>query len=156
MPASSVSGAWTAELSGGCPKHPTWPENPQYVVAPAGATSVTIDLTQLPEAGTNLVPIGIAVLHAQTGVPLRSPILSKQVVGKSKYKSVRTQSLKVDLKPLPTSKLYVIVPMTFEVRGRPRSSSGDMCAGLRARVRRTPLSRTASCLHSPASSAPSS
>ena len=117
MPASgSVSGAWTAELSGGCPKHPTWPDNPQYVITPAGATSVTIDLTQLPAAGTNLVPIGIAVLHAQTGVPLRSPILSKQVVGKSKYKSVRTQSLKVDLKPLPTNKLYVIVPMTFEVR----------------------------------------
>ncbi|KAL1518789.1 hypothetical protein AB1Y20_003072 [Prymnesium parvum] len=101
-------------MSGGCPKHASWPANPMFVLAPSAPCTFTIDLTQLPADGVNLVPIGFAVLLAQHGVPLRSPILAKQVMGKSKYKSVRTQSLKVDLQPVHTNRLFVVVPMTFE------------------------------------------
>lgn len=114
MPQQTLSGSWTAELSGGCPKNATWPSNPQYLIKPTRAGSFSIDLTQFPAAGATLVPIGIAVLHARVGEPLRTPILAKHVVGKSKYKSVRTQSLRVELQPAPSGQLLVLVPMTFE------------------------------------------
>ena len=129
MPSATFPGAWTAELSGGCPKNSSWPSNPQYVITPSGNTSVTVDLTQIPATGTNLIPIGVAVLYGQVGVPLRAPILSKQVVGKSKYKSVRTQSLQVDLQPLPPNRLYIIVPMTFEVCASfgPETPAAPLC-----------------------------
>ena len=114
MPTLGLKGAWTAELSGGCPKNTTWLLNPQYLITPTGVGSFTIDLTQYPAAGATLVPVGVAVLHGQVGEPLRSPILAKQVVGKSKYKSVRTQSLRIELQPAAPDEVYVLIPMTYE------------------------------------------
>ena len=112
MTQRALAGEWSSpDLSGGCPKHSSWPQNPQYVLTPSHTASFTIDLAQQAESR---VPIGIAVLICEVGVPLRAKILAKQVVAKTKYKSLQTQSLRFELQPAPPNHFYVVVPMTFE------------------------------------------
>lgn len=47
MAEKSVDGSWRGpELTGGCPKHPTWPANPQFTLAPSTAGDCIVELSQ--------------------------------------------------------------------------------------------------------------
>jgi len=110
----SVDGSWRGpELTGGCPKHSTWPKNPQYALVPSvpGTAIVELSQNQPPDA---LLPIGLIVLKGEVGVPLSSTLSTSMVVTKSKFKPTNAQRVTFQCDPLPPGKCYVILPSTFE------------------------------------------
>jgi len=110
----SVEGVWRGpELTGGCPKHSTWPKNPQYALVPSMPGTVIIELAQKspPDA---LLPIGLIVLKGEIGVPLSGTLSTSMVVTKSKFKPTNAQRVTFECDPLPQGKCYIILPSTFE------------------------------------------
>ena len=112
----AVRGRWAAPLNGGCPKHSTWPSNPQYALYPSSAASFTITLTQQPaSAGAPLLAIGVVLMHGTAGARLTEGNLKKVVVTKSKFKATPSQTLQADsLEAKADGQCYVILPCTFD------------------------------------------
>jgi len=94
-----VSGEWTSETSGGCPKYPTWSSNPQFQLipsVPAGA-SATYTLTLRQQATTEYKPIGLWVLLASDSNSRKTEMSKLDMAGKSKFKASEQQVLTLNL-----------------------------------------------------------
>ena len=99
MAAESVSGAWSGDTAGGCPKYDTWKKNPTYTLTPSEPGTFALTVSQRPAedvGGSALVPIGLVVLLGDAGAPLRK-LTADMIVGKSKYKPVPAMTLSVTL-----------------------------------------------------------
>ena len=61
MPDRTVEGSWSQpSLAGGCPKHDSWQQNPQYRLVPQGSEAQQCEVTL--SCGANL-RIGFVVLR---------------------------------------------------------------------------------------------
>ena len=63
-PTNSVDSQWTMNNSGGCMNHPTWINNPQFIMKCDRECEVTVTLTQYPEAGQPVEYIGMYLFDA--------------------------------------------------------------------------------------------
>lgn len=120
-----VNGDWTLQpyLAGGCPKHSTWYQNPQFLLAPSGnggTFRVVLSLqdrtkrqTDPPQARSSA--IGLLVLRGQEGRALEPTYRRDLLVHKTKFKldmHVEVDSLR--LEPLAPPQCYVVLPCTFD------------------------------------------
>ena len=107
-----VSGAWTAETSGGTAKHASWPINPQYQLSPSvEGASYTLELRQPSPAKHG---IGFWIMNADDKSSRKTTLTKVDLVGKPKYKKAELVSLTLQLPPRPNGLPYIVVVSTFE------------------------------------------
>ena len=116
MPPRSLSlkAQWQPGLAGGCPKHDTYGLNPQFVLTPTVPGTFSIELQQIPSAGSALLPIGLVMLTNKPGNPFKTPLSKKKLVAKTSYKAATMMSLSVTIELPPAGTDYVILPSTFD------------------------------------------
>jgi len=90
--------------AGGCPKHKSWPQNPQYLLKPSAPGKFTLRLTC---AGT--LPIGFVLLKG--GVRrARAKLEPSELAHRTKWKAGEAKAVDIEL----LADAYVIVPSTFD------------------------------------------
>jgi hypothetical protein len=109
----SQRGEWLPGVAGGCPKHESYGQNPQFVLAPSVPASFTIELSQ-PADGRVTLPIGIVLLNRDPSAPFKPKLSSKRLVAKTNYKAVAKQSLTIQLEPPAAGKALIVLVSTFE------------------------------------------
>ena len=112
-----LEGSWSLpDLAGGCPKHPSWPQNPQYRLIPKGPAGQVCEIKLSCAAK---LPIGFVVLRttaADVGgrKAMASKLASKDVAFKTKWKAEKSMTGNCATPPLPGGLSYVIIPCTFD------------------------------------------
>ncbi|KAL1527295.1 hypothetical protein AB1Y20_015967 [Prymnesium parvum] len=112
---ASVEGAWTRDLSGGCPKNEsTWHQNPQFQLFPSaeGATYV-LELRQY-NLPPSLLTIGMWVMKADDLQGRKRHIVSADTVGKTKFKADERRVLELQLPPREGGLPYIVICSTYE------------------------------------------
>ena len=105
-----LSGAWAKpDLAGGCPKHATWRENPQFVLVPSRNGRFRVALSQ--SKGAAMQPMGMVMLQVEEGTPLPETYRSDVAVAGSKTKYKKTERVEVTL-DLDEAQCYVVLPST--------------------------------------------
>ena len=88
MSHQSIGSSWTQASSGGCPKHPTWPANPQFVleVQADGPVNISLRCACVPR-----LPIGYVVLRQSSrdegGRKTSSKLRKDELVFKTTWKN---------------------------------------------------------------------
>ena len=117
MPDRTVEGSWSQpSLAGGCPKHDSWQQNPQYRLVPQGSEAQQCEVTL--SCGANL-RIGFVVLRpAASDVGGRLTAATKpnkkNVVVTTTWKAAGSMSATCAIPPLADGQGYVILPCTYE------------------------------------------
>lgn len=118
MPDCTAEGTWCLpSLAGGCPKHDSWPQNPQYRLVPQGAEAQQCEITL--STSSAKLPIGFVVLRSTASdvggrKAAATKLVGKDVVVKTKWKAVGSMSATCAIPPLADGQGYVILPCTFE------------------------------------------
>ena len=107
----TVAGAWTAELSGGCPKHETWHANPQFQVHPTTAGSGSTYAIELAQHARPAAEIGLWVMAGDNAAGRKTALTG--MVGKSKFKATERRTIELALPPLEGGLPYIVVVSTF-------------------------------------------
>lgn len=118
----AVEGAWTAESAGGSTTFSTWRNNPQFLLCPSEATTVTVILRQRNDIASTTEHIGFHVLSASDGVRRALSCDPAAVVATAAHNNahsvvatVRVQGMRERL-----GRPYLIVPSTL----RPGAETG--------------------------------
>ncbi len=106
-----LSGEWHAGTAGGCPKHPSWTANPQYLIQPTveGATYRLLLQQNIPAP---YHAIGLWIMQADSATDRKTTLSKSQMVTKTKYKAAPKVQHSVQLPPRPNG--YIVVVSTFD------------------------------------------
>ena len=106
------SGEWVVGTSaGGCPKHDSWPINPQFRLTTT-APSATYSIRLASHAAYGKAPIGLFVLRTSGGAPGRvSALTKKDIAHKGKWKHAESVDSEVEL---IGPAVYIVIPSTFD------------------------------------------
>ncbi len=98
-------GEWRSPSeAGGCPKHKSWPQNPQYLLRPSAPGTFSLRLTS-----GSTVAIGLVALHGGER-RTRSKLEASEVAHKTKWKAKEAKASGLALEAAP----YVLIPTTFD------------------------------------------
>ncbi|KAL3914008.1 MAG: hypothetical protein SGPRY_007779 [Prymnesium sp.] len=110
---SSVEGAWTPEMSGGCPKFDSWHKNPQFQLFPSVQSgSYLLELRQHPHP-----PSLVAGMWVMLGDDLQARkrhLSASETVGKSKFKVGEQRLLELSLPRREGGLPYIVICSTYE------------------------------------------
>ena len=112
MPDRTIQGSWSLpSLAGGCPKHGSWPQNPQYRLVPKGTEAQSCEIKL--SCGAKL-PIGFVVLRSTASdvggrKAAATKLVGKDVVARTKWKAERSMSVTCAIPPLAEGQAYVIL-----------------------------------------------
>ncbi|KAL1514592.1 hypothetical protein AB1Y20_003686 [Prymnesium parvum] len=116
MPSTVSHGRWAAGSNGGCPKDPTWINNPQYLILPApdAEASFTIEL----HSDEQKLPIGFVVLKAPkdgSGRCVDPKLRKSDVIHKSTWRATSPEKPILAEVVLPASvNGYIVIPSTHD------------------------------------------
>jgi len=108
MKENSISGKWDEDHSGGCTNHPTWRDNPQYLLTVSHDVKAILTLEQKIEGDADPLTIGLYVFNSSKGYPVLNP---KELAAKPRFSNVPKASVEMDLQ---AGKNYILMPSTFE------------------------------------------
>jgi hypothetical protein len=101
----TLTGQWLPpNEAGGCPKHKTWPQNPQFLLQPSSPGVFTFRLTC---SGT--LPVGFVLLKGGER-RTRSKLDPSELAYRTKWKAGDSKAVDVQLEATP----YVVIPSTFD------------------------------------------
>lgn len=101
----TLIGQWLPPAeAGGCPKHKSWPQNPQFLLQPSTPGIFTLRLTC---SGT--LPVGFVLLKGGER-RTRSKLEPSELAHRTKWKAGEAKAVDVQLDATP----YVVVPSTFD------------------------------------------
>ena len=113
----TIEGSWSLpNLAGGCPKHASWPQNPQYRLIPKGTEKQSCEIKL---SCTAKLPIGFIVLRSTASdvggrKAMAAKLVSKDVCAKTKWKAEKSMSISCAIPPLPAGQAYIVLPCTFD------------------------------------------
>jgi len=116
-----LQGQWKGETAGGCTNHPTWPNNPQYMITSSTADNkIFMGLTQMDlrykhkkspaKAGLKYEPLGIIVMLTTDPTHKKTKCDSNERIGNVTFIAQRDVSCEFVAQK---DKFYVIMPSTF-------------------------------------------
>ena len=96
----SQRGEWLPGIAGGCPKHETYGQNPQYVLAPSVPASFTIELTQPANASDAVVFAYLEDADERGGVRYVTEGVLR-LAHRAARPAARPSFLSSDMRPIP-------------------------------------------------------
>jgi len=108
MKENSISGKWDEDHSGGCTNHPTWRDNPQYLLTVSHDVKAILTVEQKIVGDADPLTIGLYVFNSPKGYPVLNP---KDLAAKPRFSNVPKTSVEIDLQ---AGKNYILMPATFE------------------------------------------
>eukprot|EP01099_Mayorella_cantabrigiensis_P008777 TRINITY_DN855_c0_g1_i17.p1 TRINITY_DN855_c0_g1~~TRINITY_DN855_c0_g1_i17.p1 ORF type:complete len:572 (+),score=132.94 TRINITY_DN855_c0_g1_i17:1201-2916(+) len=108
MKENSISGKWDKDHSGGCTNHPSWRDNPQFLLTVTENVKAIITLEQKVIGDADPLTIGLYIFYSAKGYPILNP---KELAAKPRFSNVPKASTEVELQ---AGKNYILMPSTFE------------------------------------------
>ena len=114
----TLAGEWSLpNLAGGCPKHNSWAQNPQFRLVPKGGPEQTCEITVTCALKLQIGFIVLRTTPTDIGGRKAGPgkLVAKELAFKTpKWKAVESMSGSCSVPPLSDGLAYVIIPCTFD------------------------------------------
>ena len=116
--AQTLAGSWSLpDLAGGCPKHTSWAQNPQFRLVPQGGPDQTCEITLTCALKMQIGFIVLRTTPTDIGGRKAGPgkLVAKELAFKTpKWKAVASMSGSCEIPPLSDGLAYVVIPCTFD------------------------------------------